>query len=210
MTNTHPHPWKIALFPSTNGGFCKLGCQLFYIEVPKNTTCKRLCNYFYRYKITTGYSDIAEEAKLECQDGCEIALQVCEAGYYCSSGEMLPCPPGKYREPVTDVSLNALSKASECTLCPYGRYRPASKGMSPDDCTKCPRGKYANSQGLIQVSECQRCPAGKFAEDEGMRLCKCINEETCNFKEDGVTYFNETINNGLDFNRETVPFIGRW
>ena len=33
MTDTRPHPWKIALFPSTNGGFCKLGCQLFYVEV---------------------------------------------------------------------------------------------------------------------------------------------------------------------------------
>lgn len=82
-------------------------------QVPKNTTCKRLCDYFYRYEITTGYSDIAEEAKLECQNGncfdvanpfaihkynisylgCDIALQVCEPGYYCSVGEMLPCPP---------------------------------------------------------------------------------------------------------------------
>jgi len=140
MLDTRSHPWKVAQFPSTNGGFCKLGCQLFYVEVPKNTTCKRLCNYFYRYKITSGYSDIAEEAKLECQDGCEIALQVCEAGYYCNQGEMLPCPPGKYREAVTDVSILALDKAHVCTDCPYGRYRPASKGKSPDECTKCPRG----------------------------------------------------------------------
>jgi hypothetical protein len=61
--------------------------------------------------------------------GCEIALQVCEAGYYCNAGEMLPCPPvshqlsivdyrneeyfklkGKYREAVTDVSILALDK----------------------------------------------------------------------------------------------------
>jgi hypothetical protein len=60
------------------------------------------------------------------------------------------------------------------------------------------------------VSECQRCPAGKFAEDEGMQLCKCINDETCNLELDGQVYFNETINNGQDFNRETVPYIGRW
>ena len=50
----------------------------------------------------------------------------------------------------------------------------------------------------------------QFAEDEGMQLCKCINGDTCNFEENGLTYFNESINNGQDFNRETVPFIGRW
>ncbi|RYY86822.1 hypothetical protein EON63_05110 [archaeon] len=30
-----------------------------------------------RYKITADYSDLAEEARLECEDGCDIALQVC-------------------------------------------------------------------------------------------------------------------------------------
>lgn len=51
MTDTRPHPWKPAEFPSKNSGFCKLGCQIFYTEVPKNTTCYRLCSYFYRYKV---------------------------------------------------------------------------------------------------------------------------------------------------------------
>jgi hypothetical protein len=46
----------------------------------------RLCNYFYRYRLTNVYNDLAEEAKLECQDGCEIALQICQAGYYCNDG----------------------------------------------------------------------------------------------------------------------------
>lgn len=216
MELTKPHPWKVAQFPSKNVGFCKLGCQLFYVEVPKNTTCKRLCNYFYRYKVTAGYSDIAEEAKLECQDGCDIALQVCDAGYYCNSGEMLPCGPGTYREPVTDVSVLALSVANQCTKCPYGRYRPASKGKNADECTKCPIGKYANVEGSVQVSDCQRCPAGKNAEEEGMRLCKCITpgscglEEPVNDPEKLVTFFNESINNGVDYYRESVPYIGRW
>ena len=34
MEFTKPHPWKVAQFPSKNDGFCKLGCQLFYVEVP--------------------------------------------------------------------------------------------------------------------------------------------------------------------------------
>lgn len=40
MTATRDHPWKVAPFPAKNSGFCELGCQLFYTEVPKNTTCK--------------------------------------------------------------------------------------------------------------------------------------------------------------------------
>ena len=128
MQYTEDHPYKVARFPSAADGFCKLGCQLFYVEVPKTSTCYRLCDYFYRYKITTNYSDIIEEAKLECQDGCEIALQVCLPGYYCNNGDMLPCPIGTYREPVVDVSIESLAKTRECTLCPAGRYRSTTKG----------------------------------------------------------------------------------
>lgn len=76
MENTKTHPWKVAQYPSSNGGFCKLGCQIFYTETPKNTTCKNLCGYFYRSKISVEYSDLTEEARLECEDGCDIALQV--------------------------------------------------------------------------------------------------------------------------------------
>ena len=85
MPDTLTHPWAVAAFPTSNGGFCKLGCQIFYAEVPKNTTCHRLCEYFYRYNITVGYSDLIEEAKLECQNGCDIGLQVCQAGRFVSS-----------------------------------------------------------------------------------------------------------------------------
>lgn len=206
MLNTKDHPWKTAAFPTKQQGFCALGCQLFYNEVPKNTTCKKLCNYFYRYKITVGYNDLAEQAKLECQDGCEIALQVCQAGYYCSQGVMLPCPPGTYREPVTDVSVLALEKAAECTKCPYGRYRPANKGKSADECSKCPIGTYANVTGSVVVSDCQRCPAGQNAEEEGQRLCKCITPGSC----DSTIDDNEVFKNGVDYYRESIPFIGRW
>jgi len=206
MPDTLTHPWKVASFPASNGGFCKLGCQIFYTEVPKNTTCKRLCGYFYRYKITDNYNDLAEEAKLECQNGCDIALQICQAGYYCNTGIMLPCQPGTYREAVTDVSIVALKEAATCTPCPYGRYRSTQKGKSPDDCTKCPIGTYANVTGSITESDCQRCPAGQNAEEPGMRLCKCITEGSCDLTVNGDTFYK----NGVDYYRETVPFIGRW
>jgi hypothetical protein len=209
MLETRPHPWKIAEFPTKQQGFCALGCQLFYNEVPKNSTCKRLCNYFYRYKITVGYNDLAEEAKLECQDGCSIALQVCQAGYYCNTGNMLPCPPGTYREAVTDVSILALEKAAQCTKCPYGRYRSANKGKSADECSKCPKGTYADVTGSVVVSDCKRCPAGMTAEEEGMRNCICITEGSCN---EGLSVIDniEVYSNGVDYYRESIPFIGRW
>ena len=41
MLHTRPHPYSEAEYPTPTQGFCKLGCQLFYTEVPKNTTCKR-------------------------------------------------------------------------------------------------------------------------------------------------------------------------
>jgi hypothetical protein len=206
MTNTLPHPWAIASFPSSNGGFCKLGCQLFYTEVPRNTTCKRLCSYFYRHRLTSGYNDLAEEAKLECQDGCDIALQICQAGYYCNSGLMIPCPPGTYREAVTNISIIALEATGSCTNCPYGRYRSTKRGKSANDCTKCPKGTYANVTGSVIVSDCQRCPAGQTAEEEGMQLCKCITGDSCDLTVAGDRFFI----NKVDYFRETIPFIGRW
>ena len=89
MPNTRSHPWKIAPFPAKTIAFCKLGCQLFFSELPKNTTCKRNCDYYYRFQGTDGYSDLAEEALLECRDGCQIGYEVCQAGFYCDKGEML-------------------------------------------------------------------------------------------------------------------------
>jgi hypothetical protein len=119
---------------------------------------------------------------------------------------MLPCPPGTYREPVKDVSVRALAEATECTKCPYGRYRPANKGKSAEDCDLCPVGTYANVTGSTQESDCQRCPAGQNAEERGMRLCKCITPDSCNLQIGGETYYK----NKIDYYRETIPFIGRW
>ena len=66
---------------------------------------------------------------------------------YNDKGIMLPCPVGTYREAVTDVSIVALEQATQCTACPYGRYRSTSKGKSANDCSKCPLGTYANVTG---------------------------------------------------------------
>lgn len=208
MNATKTHPWKVASYPSKNAGFCQLGCQIFYFEVPKQTTCHRLCKYFYRYNVTVGYSDLIEEARLECENGCDIALQVCQPGYYCDQGFMHPCGPGTFAPGVDNVSVVALEAARACTPCPYGRYRSLDKGKSPDDCSLCPVGTYASETGSKLASNCKRCPAGMNAEEPGMRFCKCITPGSCDLhvRNDPREYFG----NGVDYYRETVPFIGRW
>jgi hypothetical protein len=161
---TRPHPWSIAPFPTTFMGFCDLGCQLFFSEQPTNSSCKRACDYFYRYRVTVDYSDLIEQGINECFDGCDIALLTCQTGYYCRDGGMLPCPPGTYRENQTDDTV------SSCVGCPLGRYRPNDKGTSADTCSKCPKGKYAALIGGTSVESCIRCPAGTVAEEEGASL----------------------------------------
>jgi hypothetical protein len=201
--NTRPHPWKKAPFPYPFDGFCKLGCQLFFSEDPYNVTCKQSCDYSYRYGVTVQYSDLGEVAKLECRDGCDIGLLICQEGYYCDGGMMRTCPPGRFREGDTD-------HVTECIDCPYGRYRVRDKGTSADVCTKCPKGKYNNATGSLSPDDCLRCPAGMTAEEEGMRLCKCITIESCEMylTVDGKDYLY--YKNGIDYYRETVPFVGRY
>ena len=210
MTATRPHPWSQAVFPTKKEGFCKMGCQFFFSDYPKNTTCKRLCDFVYRYQTTVGYNDLAELAVMECRDGCDIELQVCQEGFYCTAGMMLPCPPGTFRESIQDLSVTSLDLATICAECPPGRYRPAAKGKSPLDCSLCPIGKYAGVTGSVLVSDCKRCPAGKTAEEEGMQTCKCITESSCDMKIflDGVE--KHFYQDGIDFSRETIPYVGRW
>lgn len=207
---TRPHPWKPAPFPTSFGGFCNLGCQLFFSEEPYNVTCKRACDYSYRYGITVEYSDLGEIAKLECRDGCDIALQTCQTGYYCVEGEMRTCPPGRFRGDSVDPGA-----IEECIDCPVGRYRVRDKGKVNDDCTKCPIGKYANVTGAQSPDSCLRCPAGLVAEEAGMGLCKCIKNGiygSCHLEillgENTTIYYKGEA--GVDFFRESVPFEGRW
>lgn len=119
---------------------------------------------------------------------------------------MLPCPIGTYREAVANLSIVALNEARECKKCPYGRYRSTIRGASADQCTDCPAGYYVNATGSTSVNDCIRAPAGKNAEFEGMRLPNCITEASCNVTINGKEYYG----NGVDYNRQTIPFIGRW
>ena len=70
--NTRPHPWKVSAFPTRHQQFCQMGCQAFFTFNPQNTTCKATCDHTYRYQVTVGYNDQAEEARLECHNGCKL------------------------------------------------------------------------------------------------------------------------------------------
>lgn len=209
-TDTRPHPWITANLPLKGGEFCKLGCQLFFTELPYTVSCKANCEWFYRFDATDGYSNLAEKAKLECFDGCEIAYEVCQAGYYCTNQKLIPCAPGRYRGAVANITKAALSAVHTCLRCPYGTYRSSVLGTQSSDCTKCPVGTYLNATGSTAQTDCVRCPAGKWSDVEGMRFCKCIDAASCNLPitvgSDTTDYFND----GVDFYRETIPFQGRW
>lgn len=187
--------------------------------------CLDRCDFTYQYKITVGYSDIAELARLECWDGCQIANYRCQPGYYCFKGMMLACPVGKYR-------TVAYEHVEECFLCPTGRYRDRLGGRSADDCDLCPTGKFIDVVGSDDVGDCKRCPAGKFGIEPGVSDCACISKRSCIDKPDGVATL-ERRTAEMDENlpevefmadyeveveylqdlrekRDSVPFIGRF
>ena len=50
-----------------------------------------------------------EQARLECRDGCNIAVLRCQPGYSCAEGSMSRCGPGTYR----NTSYDAISSCVE-------------------------------------------------------------------------------------------------
>jgi len=199
--------------PNPYSKFCQIGCTYFFSDrsIPiQLKTCTGKCDHYFRYNISVKYNDLAEMARLECRDGCQIALKRCKPGYYCEQielqeqdidekkyrgGNMINCPPGTYR----DVSYD---NVEECVPCPMGRFREGEKGRSLESCSKCPIGTYANRYGNTSIKNCLRCPAGQFASEEGSGQCVCITSEAC--KE------NQFLSPANAEKHDTVPFIGRW
>jgi len=204
--------------PNPYSGFCTAGCTFFFniavtsTEPAKLSTCMARCDETYRSKkhITVGYSDLADTARLECRDGCAIALARCQPGYKCTQtqmymeggvekyteGYMNICPPGTYR----DVSYD---QVEECFDCPQGRYREDEKGRYMESCSQCPVGKYVNDTGSESILKCLRCPAGRFGKVPGLALCECITPASCNEPQEYESPADAE-------KRATFPFIGRW
>mmetsp|Transcript_26319 Transcript_26319/g.52480 ORF Transcript_26319/g.52480 Transcript_26319/m.52480 type:complete len:453 (+) Transcript_26319:177-1535(+) len=212
--------------PNPFSKFCEAGCTFFFAGTPEPlpgggnaimlSQCTNECDSVYRSAahITVGYSDLAEAARLECRDGCQIALARCRPGYRCTQAEMYEeggvekftdgkmeiCPPGKFR----DFSYD---QVTQCVDCPAGRYREDEKGRYMETCSQCPVGRYVNSTGSNSILDCLRCPAGRFGKFPGLALCACINEKTCITDPTDPSYFESPANAER---RETFPFEGRW
>jgi len=220
--------------PNPYAEFCSLGCTFFFsfgdqtIEAETSgvlkpvylSNCTDLCDDYFAYNITVAYSDLVESARLECRDGCQIALKRCAPGYKCeqvkeipgsggkfTDGNMEYCPPGSYR----DVDYDSVE---ECVDCPPGRYRESFKGRYMESCSKCPEGTFVNSTGSSSILQCSRCPAGRFGPEPGLALCKCITKSSCLDGKyttvDGDVSFEEFVDPADAEKRDTFPFIGRW
>ena len=178
---TRPYPHHVAAIDDRSGKypfaeFCSLGCNYFFVssgageedsDIKTLDQCISQCDENFSYNITV-YNDLIEIARLECRDGCQMALKRCQPGYYClqvsfhnvtdpisnilhkhyEGGEMIPCPAGTYRE----TSYDAITK---CIQCPPNSYREEIKGKSSSDCSKCP--PYTSSKsGSASVRDCVR------------------------------------------------------
>ena len=236
---TRPYPYHIAA-ENTNVDiheyslpeFCKLGCTYFFVsssdttnnddETQSKTTtlgqCLNKCNDTYSYNSSTPpYNDLAEVARLECRDGCMLALIRCQPGYYClqvdanenanddnnhyssaennsphyQGGEMIPCPAGTYRDVYDSVI--------ECIPCPSNYFREDTKGRSLASCSPCPAGTSAEP-GSISIKDCVRCPAGTFSTEAS--FCMCITPQAC---------ADDQLPPPADAEKsDTLPYIGRW
>lgn len=222
-----PYPHHVAAQVDEEGKyafveFCNLGCNYFYVssgagedgDSDSNAAtldrCMTQCDTNFRYNITVGYNDLIEIARLECRDGCQMALKRCQPGYYCeqvefsakndfalglsnkqlNGGQMIPCPPGTYRQNTV---------VTQCVECPPNYYREDFKGKSLLDCTKCPSGT-SSKRGSTSIKDCVRCPAGKFSIEGG--FCECITPMACDV--------NQLPDPADAEKKDAVPYIGRW
>lgn len=157
---------------------------------------------------------MSQMARLECRDGCLMALRRCQPGYYClqvaffvdegdvdnvddesmhyAGGNMIACPAGTYR----DVSYDAVT---ECTPCPPNYFREDIKGRSLADCSPCPADTSVVEPGSTTIKDCIRCPAGTFSTEAS--FCMCITPQAC----------GDQLPSPADAEKKgTVPFVGRW
>ena len=229
-TSTKPYPYHIAAIDLDKYDalpeFCKLGCTYFFVSSEDSTTnkstldqCLYQCDDKYSYNsLTPPYNDLAQVARLECRDGCLLALKRCQPGYYCiqvlfdnddddnkavdsstnivphyQGGDMIPCPAGTYR----NVAYNAIT---ECIPCPPNYFREATKGKSISSCSPCPAGTSAIEYGSTSIKDCIRCHAGTFSTEAS--YCTCITPQAC--AEDQLPPPADAEK------KDTVPYIGRW
>ena len=243
---TRPYPYHIAadnteidIDEYALPEFCKLGCTYFFVSSDydpnnddesqsKTTTlgqCLDKCDDKYSYNSSTPpYNDLAEVARLECRDGCILALKRCQPGYNCLQVSFLD---DEYDNAATDDDDNgsvgnnspqhyqggemipcpagtyrdvSYDSVIECIPCPSNYFREDVKGKSLSSCSPCPAGTSAVEPGSTSIKDCVRCPAGTFSTEAS--FCMCITPQAC---------ADDQLPPPADAEKsDTVPYIGRW
>ena len=221
--------------PSPFSEFCNVGCRFFHASETEPTLlsdCLDSCNIFYFYNVSVGYSDPMEVARLECRDGCQYALQRCQAGHYCTQVRVISANTtradsadstkvkrdndndndnnngliytgGVMRQcPAGTYRDDSYEAVESCIPCPRGRYRERPRGTNLDSCEECPVGTYTTSVGSSSKEMCLRCPAGTFTTEPGSAECKCITPGAC--------VAHQLPSPADAEKRDTVPYVGRW
>ena len=78
-----------------------------------------------------------------------------------------------------------------------GRYRDREGARKLEACSQCPQGYYVSTEGSTREGDCDRCPDGTFGPEPGLATCKNITKMS-------------GLNKWKNYQRESVPFIGRW
>lgn len=140
---------------------------------------------------------------LDCPNGTRPSTdrskcESCPAGTYSTDGvSCVPCQSGTYSKGVgqtynhcTSCGLgyepNAGSGATDCNICPAGKYRdfsalfcqqcsygmfnPKTGSTTPNDCTQCPAGRAPDQIWVVGQlttvgSKCNECGPGKYSPD---------------------------------------------
>lgn len=132
------------------------------------------------------------------------------------------CPYGTYR--VSTAGLDV----SSCTKCPVGTYANQTGRLTilfPSRAILLLHLLFSSyffvflliliinmMTGSTAESDCLRCPAGTTTAEEGSRVCICITPNSCDLPlpiEQGEAVEDYFLD-GVDYFRETVPFVGRW
>ena len=221
--------------PSPFTEFCNVGCRLFHASNAEPTflsDCLEACDSTYFYNISVGYSDPMEVARLECRDGCQYALQRCEAGHYCTQVRVMPANTTTTStraggNSTRDVHDNDNDNDNDDGLtytggvmrqCPAGTYRDVSY-EAVESCTPCPRGRYRERTRGTSLDSCQKCPAGTYTPSAGSSSClRCAagtfttepGSAECKCITPGACAAHQLPSPADAEKRDTVPFVGRW
>lgn len=90
------------------------GCQIPYgMRSHHTSTTHRQAFALKVFIARTDVLVLVVQARLECRDGCNIAVLRCQPGYSCADGVMTVCQPGTYRNASYDMIMSCLEVRSE-------------------------------------------------------------------------------------------------